>query len=501
MYTANDETAFITFFSGNDGAYGVTEVTGKIDENGKAESRSHLEYGKLTPSIVKRHLEGSISIGVAPLRNDGTCLFGAIDIDDYEGDLSNVIHAIYRYSLPICPFYSKSHHLHLYLFTATPTPAEDLVKLLRWYAMALDCPKKVEIFPKQTRVTAENKFYSWINLPYYNEKDMDNCRKMVANDLSLLSLGEAIPHIRDACKTYGEHEAFIEHLPFNDAPPCVLCGILLNDIGPGCRNNWLFSVGVYLKLKEPDCDLEEALTSINKSLKNPLEESELQHTIIEGFQKKSYFYMCNNALHCNEARCLSQKLGKGTSQASGIDYGELTQYMSALPYYEWIVNGQIMTFYSEAEIIGQTQFRNLCARQLHKLPNRIKDTQWTEIVNKALSHMKVVESFDTQDFGTGASLAELLMNFCYTRPSTSSADMAIGKVYFEKTTQRIYFRAQDLLQFVRDNHFTALSGAEIRAELYRVGMRHDEELKAWWIPVSVVPEPPKKEEIKNVDAF
>ena len=109
----NDILAFSELFKGNTNAYGVTEVGEIVD--GKAQSKSTLIYGEVTPAVINRHLSGSLSIGLSPMQEDGTCFFGAIDIDDYKYDLNDVIAAIEDFNIPLCPCYSKSKKLHLYI--------------------------------------------------------------------------------------------------------------------------------------------------------------------------------------------------------------------------------------------------------------------------------------------------------------------------------------------------------------------------------------------------
>ena len=157
-YTNNDILSFSTLFSGNASAYGVTEVGDIVD--GKAQAKSRLVYDTLSPAVIQRHLAGQVSIGVAPIRDDGTCFFGAIDIDDYKYNLNDVIAAIEDFDMPLCPCYSKSKKLHLYIFFTDPVPAEDVQNLLKWYARAFACDKKVEIFPKQTKAHSTQSFYS-----------------------------------------------------------------------------------------------------------------------------------------------------------------------------------------------------------------------------------------------------------------------------------------------------------------------------------------------------
>ena len=246
-YTNNDILSFANLFSGNTDAYGITEV-GEIVE-GKAKSKSRLIYDTVSPAVIQRHLEGRVSIAIAPIRSDGTCNFGAIDIDDYKYDLKDVVAAIEDFGMPLCPCYSKSKKLHIYVFFEDAVPAEDVQKILRWYANAFACGKKVEIFPKQAKAHSTQSFYSWINLPYFEANNPNNHRKLVTK-AGVLPLEEAIPIMEERKLTYKEHKRWIDEFQYNDAPPCILSGLLLRDIGPGQRNNWLFSCGVYRRLKD-----------------------------------------------------------------------------------------------------------------------------------------------------------------------------------------------------------------------------------------------------------
>jgi hypothetical protein len=192
-YTQNDIITFSNLFNGNTEAYGVTEVGDIV--NGKAEAKSRLIYGTATPVVFQKHLEGQLSIGMAPIQSDGNCYFGAIDIDDYKYNLKDVIDAIYDFDMPLCPCYSKSKKLHIYIFFSDPTPADKVQEILKWYARAFACDKKVEIFPKQAKTSSDNKFYSWINLPYFNANDEKNHRKLVTKD-GLASLEDALEYMQ-----------------------------------------------------------------------------------------------------------------------------------------------------------------------------------------------------------------------------------------------------------------------------------------------------------------
>ena len=480
-YTNNDILSFTNLFSGNTDAYGITEV-GEIVE-GKAKSKSRLIYETVSPAVIQRHLEGRVSIGIAPIRSDGTCNFGAIDIDDYKYDLKDVVAAIEDFGMPLCPCYSKSKKLHIYVFFEDAVPAEDVQKILRWYANAFACGKKVEIFPKQAKAHSTQSFYSWINLPYFEANNPNNHRKLVTK-VGVLPLEEAIPIMEERKLTYKEHKRWIDEFQYNDAPPCILSGLLLRDIGPGQRNNWLFSCGVYLRLKDENCDLRTLLTDINHSL----HDSELNATVIKGFNRKSYFYMCAALERCDKATCRQQEYGIESKASTGLDFGDLTQYMTDPPYYEWIVNGQKLTFWNEQEILGQGKFRALCLRQLHLVPRHVPDDRWSKILTRACENITVVQpQVETGDFTSGSTFFDLTCAFFNTkRKADNITQLAMGRVYFDEIEKEYVFTAKSFIDFlVHKNDFKQYAPVEMRVRLQQLGAH--KEGAVWRMPEASIP--------------
>lgn len=486
-YTNNDLLIFSNLFKGNASAHGVTEVGEIID--GKAQSKSKLVYEEITPAVLQRHLTGQLSIGIAPIMEDGNCYFGAIDIDDYQYDLQDVINAIDDFNLPLVPCYSKSKKLHIYIFFTDPAPAEEVQRLLRWYANAFACNKKVEIFPKQSRVKSTNTFYSWINIPYFDAGNMDNHRKMVTKN-GLVRLEEALSLMQEKRLSLAEHDAFIENFEYHDAPPCILSGILLRDIGPGQRNNWLFSCGVYLRLKDENCDLRTLLTDINHSLKDPIPDAELEATVIRGFNRKSYFYMCANLERCNKTECVQREFGIDSKASTGLEYGDLTQYLTDPPYYEWIVNGQKLTFWNEQEILTQGKFQALCLRQLHLVPRKVKDERWARIITRACENISVIQpAVESGDFGAGSTFYDLTCSFFNSkRKADNLTQLQMGRVFVDSSTNEYVFTAKSFIDFlVHKNDFTQYKPIEMRARLQQLGAYKDGTM--WRIPVNAIPAP------------
>lgn len=484
-YTNNDILSFSTLFSGNTDAHGVT-VVGEI-VNGKAVAKSRLVYESVTPAVIQRHLEGFESIGVAPIRNDGTCLFGAIDIDDYKYNLNDVVSAIDDFNLPLCPCYSKSKKLHIYVFFSDPTPADQVQEILKWYARAFACDKKVEIFPKQSKTNSTNTFYSWINLPYFEAGNKENHRKLVTSK-GLLSLEDAIPVMMDKRLSYKQHKEFINEFAYHDAPPCILSGLLLRDIGPGQRNNWLFSCGVYFRLKDENCDLKTLLTDVNHSLHEPISDAELNATVIKGFNRKSYFYMCAALDRCDKADCRQKEFGIESKASTGLDYGDLTQYLTDPPYYEWIVNGQKLTFWNEQEILTQGKFRALCLRQLHLVPRHVPDDRWSKILTRACENITVIQpAVESGDFTSGSTFFDLTCAFFNTkRKADNITQLAMGRVYVDDIEKEYVFTAKSFIDFlVHKNDFTQYKPVEMRVRLQQLGAY--KEGTVWRIPIGSIP--------------
>ncbi len=153
---------FHGLLSGASNAYGTWEID--------AEKRTSVKSvrGTVTNEIWEAHLAGVKNLGVIPIRADGLCSFGVIDIDG-QIDLIALASQIERTSLPLIPVRSKSGGAHLYLF-APPMQASDMQEQLRYCAKRLGHPH-AEIFPKQAVINvARGDLGSWILMPYFNAR-------------------------------------------------------------------------------------------------------------------------------------------------------------------------------------------------------------------------------------------------------------------------------------------------------------------------------------------
>jgi len=138
-----------------------------------------------TLELWEKHIKGERPLGVIPIRLDGKCKWGSIDVDQYDNDIPlELIGRVKRRKFPLVPCRSKSGGLHLYLFLDDWAPAALLQPALERIAASLGVANS-EIFPKQTELApGTDKLGNWILAPYfgstYNGKLRSQVRRRMA---------------------------------------------------------------------------------------------------------------------------------------------------------------------------------------------------------------------------------------------------------------------------------------------------------------------------------
>src|SRR5689334_5620548 len=116
---------FRQLFSGNESAHGQYDLSASAGRQAKTL--------RVQPRMDdwKRHLTGEgPGLGIIPIREDNSCLWGAIDLDDDGTDLAALAAAIEARGLPLVLFRSKSGGAHMVLFLSEPTPAATVQSVL-----------------------------------------------------------------------------------------------------------------------------------------------------------------------------------------------------------------------------------------------------------------------------------------------------------------------------------------------------------------------------------
>ena len=505
-YSILTVSSFRNVFQGNYSVKGVTRTRDINANTNKLEADSYLDKTSLSNEDIIAHLQGKKSIGMAPITEKGQVFFAVIDIDTYDVSIHNYISTIYTFGIPLIPFFSKSKGLHAYIFFSqgvTPSEAIDLLIRIR---ILLGLPKDTEIFPKQ-RTVEKGSFASWINLPYFDASNPDNPRKLIREDFTLAPLEEALKICEASSRTIKDYNDVLDNLPFNDAPPCLQTIYLTRTTN--FRNEYLFSMGVYCKQKYED-NYEQELLAINAKLFEPLEEAELQKTVLKSLAKKDFSYKCNTPpcnLLCNKATCRERKHGIEGSSTTVLSYEQLVQYETDPPYYEWYINGIALKFFKESDIIMQQAFRELAFRKLHVLPPKLSDAKWTRIINNALVNIEVKTVEKESDVSTGGVWFEHVTTFFTNRvPASNKKQIKVDRVYQDDILGAYIFKGNALLEYLRKSKsFRQYSDVEIQSKLKDLGasqivydLDDGSSLKLWAMPYASIPSR-KNQNLDDID--
>jgi hypothetical protein len=121
-----------------------------------------------TPAIYEQHIAGKgHGLGIAPLLDDGTVHFAAIDLDEPDFDAAREMQEFLSFGTTWIEE-SRSGNAHVWAFFAEPIEAWIPRGVMREATAAIGKPT-VEVFPKQDRLL-EGMVGNYINLPYHGEK-------------------------------------------------------------------------------------------------------------------------------------------------------------------------------------------------------------------------------------------------------------------------------------------------------------------------------------------
>ena len=252
----------------------------------------------LRPEDWVSHLQGvGAGIGVAPLREDNTVAFAAIDLD--EPDFA-AAHEMQRY-IPGTSWVerSRSGNAHVWVFFAAACPAWVAMGILKEATLAAG-KKGVEVFPKNHDF-ARVRLGNYINLPYHGDS-----RKVMRGeiDLGLDEFVGAAEAKRNDPMDWERRAAFMQIAPpserkesaqFGTQKNLHICAehVISGDAGPlteGHRNAVFFMLAKCLTNWE-QVDHGEALDmlrSVNADLCSPPESDSELRRILTNVERAQY---------------------------------------------------------------------------------------------------------------------------------------------------------------------------------------------------------------------
>lgn len=457
---ATEIERLMRLFAGLDRAYGLYDESGPGEKKKKG---GHTVQAPVTGKLWANHLAGVRRLGIVPIRDDNTAVFGAVDIDDYSLDHKILAERLAKFPVNITR--SKSGGAHVWLFSSLPIPAAALRGWLTQIAVYLGYPG-AEVFPKQSTLASTNDVGNWIHVPYF-ASDRTGCYGLDAG-------GNAMPLVAwldwvESRRVDGEQglaDVTLDEVDLlQGAPPCLVA-LARNGIPEGMRNAALFAFGVFSK-KAHDPGWEDVLALINQRyFQPPLEFTEVADTI-KSVGKKQYFYPCSKppiVSVCNKEICRTVEHGiGGTVDDPGIQVESITKIESLPPYYFVQVNGKRIEVPDSAMLLSQGAFRKLVFEALDIIPTMIKEAKWAQLINGLMQGATHISA--PADAGAYGQFYFHLVQFCVVKGQGKERDdLLLGKPWKDGGGV-IWFRSTDLIAYLDRHRFRAYTSHKIWALL------------------------------------
>lgn len=484
----------MTLFRGFEGSHGThgTPVANP-DKGGKMEIKSTARTLRepVTRDLWRQHLEGRRPLGIIPIREDNTCLWGCGDVDQYDLSHQELVLRVKKEGLPLVVDKSKSGGAHLYLFLSEPVPAAELQAKLRDLMAGLGFGG-CEIFPKQTQVLVERGDQgNWLKMPYFGG-DASECYAVAENGRGM-TVGQFLRHAEERRISYS---AMVKlgvrgtgngaDDVFSDGPPCLQH---LSAVGfpQGGRNNGLFALGTFLKRKYPDRWVEMLQEMNDKHMSPPLPAQEVVD-VTGALRKKDYNYKCSDqpiASHCNAGLCRTRRFGVGAGGTLPV-MASLAKLDTDQPVWFLDVGGERVELTTD-QLQQPVRFQHKCMETINVVVPILKRDTWQTILQGLMDNVTIIEA--PSEVSLEGQFAELLEVFCTDRQRARERDeILLGKPWWSEEEDRVYFRLRDLQEALERVKFERMTRSQVSNRIRGMGgSSHFFNLKGrgvnvWWVP-------------------
>jgi hypothetical protein len=483
-------------FLGSETAHGTHgepyRENGKIKWEIKKTARTVKQ--PVTTEMWSQHLSGARPLGVIPFREDGTCTWGSIDIDEYEsGDMLDLVKR--AEGLGLVPVRSKSGGLHLFLFLEDWTPVSEVRTALRSLARQLGLKNGVEIFPKQ-----ERGFGNWIIVPYFGGTYGGKLREQVGvkktgAEMTLDEFLRAAENARVGAdwvakqKLSGTTEP---SGPFAGAPEC-LRRLAVEGVPEGMRNDALFAMGVYARRAYPQSWKEKVAEFNHSYVKPPLSLNEVNE-IVKSLGRRVYDYKRDGRPVCE--MCDRPECKGPLGIAAGRDrpvFEHVVITEGDEPMWTIRLAGVGEITVSSNEVLSQRTFNRLTLARLRRAFRPIKEVEWIDLINEAAARAEIVQTERATTLEE--QLREKLEDFLTNRlRGKRREDLFSGRPYEDEEAGVHLFRLEDFQRFLlrEDSIFRRDSRVRLGRLIRVLGGGYKEltiegrGLSVWWLPNSVV---------------
>jgi len=453
-------------FEGNLEHHGKFMFSGEKREDGKVLGGGKTVREPVTVDLWTDHLKGKVQIGIIPINQDSFCKFGAIDIDTYNLDYSEVLKKIEKHKLPLVFIRSKSGGAHLYCFCRKYVKASVMQKKLREMASMIG-QGTAEIFPKQTEVLKERgDVGQWINMPYFGADATERYAVTLTN--KKVELEAFIRLVDNKQIEPDELENFEPELSsyFEDGPPCLQH---IDTIGlqEGFRNQGMMNIAIYHKKKYSD-DWQKRVEEYNLKLAKPLPPKEIL-ILIDSVKRKEYNYTCKKQPicdHCNAKLCRTRKFGVN----EGDDFpslSSLTKICTEPPLWFIEVEDAGRVELTTEELQSPRYFQRRCMDALSMVPPMVNNKVWLIMIAELMKDLNEVEI--PMDLTPSGQLMQHLEDFCLVRPGDENAECLLrGNIW--NYDNHHHFRLSDFLQYLDRKRFNYFRSNQITTILKEYGV-------------------------------
>lgn len=441
------------------------------------------------------HLNGVRPLGIAPLREDNTCVWGCIDIDKYDIVLATLAGKIAGLGVPMHLGRSKSGGAHIFVFLDAPAPAILLQRWLRDVAARIGYAQS-EVFPKQSTLLRERgDLPNWMIMPYFG--DTMPVLRSGGGEYTLEEFVRAAEKGKLPVEMLGMPVAVDsgEEFDFADGPPC-LQHLAAVGFAEGTRNNGLLALGTYCKKKWPE-EWESKFERMNHVVMDSAGSSEQMAGMIKQLHKKDYHYRCKDVplvSHCNSNLCRLRKYGVG-------DHDQIPT-ISSLSVLDteppvWFVDvGEERMELSTDQLVDYQRFHKLCVERLLKAFPMIGRNDWNTELSRALATVIKIEG--PPDAVRGGDFREALEEFLTNRQrGRRREDLNSGRPWENPEDKRHYFRLRDLQErFSRSQTLRGMSRGQLISRIRDLGGGHSffningKGVNCHWVPSDIFEEYP-----------
>lgn len=438
---------FFNLYQGLDRARGNNKTTAVVNSKGKRESFNKTLYETYDSACWVKHINGTEGLGVIPINDDGNCVWGVIDIDEYPLDIIGLEEKIRGLGLPIVVLRTKSGGAHLTAFWKTWQPCSDVRAKMADLCFALDLGDR-EIYPKQVRLANKNDVGNWLNMPYF---DGENTERYAIKDGIRLTPEQFLDYAESLrLDSVNSLVIPVSSSEISDGPPCLQTQIR-NKVKTGERNNVLFNIGIYCRVKysESSINWEDKLDEFNhKYIVPPLNHREVA-AIVKSLEKKDYSYTCNNVPlcnHCNRESCRSKEFGVHAFQHIdiGVVLDSITKMNSQPPIWIMSIEG-VRTEVETDDFLRQDRFRRICVDAINKVPGRMKAEDWDKFIRIKLGDLEIVDM--PRETRISDRIEDFLPRYFGTTPKAKTfMEVKLGR-WYEKDN-RYLFRGMDFINYL-----------------------------------------------------